>query len=188
MKIHSFFKTCPNIKTDRLLIRKLCLQDAPDIFEFTSLEETAKGLSWEPHNSIEVTKNFISSLMVKYENNEASQWGIELIPESKVIGIAGFINHYEEHRKGEVAYVLSPLYQGKGFMTEALFAIINYGFKSMSLQRIDAKCEINNFSSERVMQKLGMRLEGCMYNYLIRKGASRHYKFYSIDTNLNEQQ
>lgn len=177
---NNFFSNFNRLTTDRLIIRKLCLDDAEDVFEFTSLEEIARGLSWYPHQNLEVTKNFLNTIVNKYENDEPSQWAIELIDEDKVIGIAGYITHFPEHFKGEIAYVLSPRYHGKGYMTEALQSIIKFGFDVMKLNRIEAKCEIDNFASEKVLQKLGMKLEGCFYQYLFRKGSFRDYKFYSL--------
>ncbi len=180
MSNYKYFKDFEGLKTERLLIRKLTLNDAKDIFEFTSLEETARGLTWFPHPNLEVTKDFIKTILDKYNKDLPSQWAIELIERKKVIGIAGFISYFEEHAKGEIAYVLSPFFQQKGYMTEALNQIIEYGFNVMQLNRIEAKCEIDNFASEKVMQKLGMRLEGCCYDYLFRKGNFRSYKLYSI--------
>jgi len=74
-------------------------------------------------------------------------------------------------------------------MTEALKMVARYGFDKMNLNRIEAKCEIDNFTSERVMQKLGMHLEGCFYQYLIRNDKFRDYKFYTKlkISHLNEE-
>lgn len=175
-----FIKNFQNIKTDRLIIRRLRLTDAEDIYEFTSKKATSEFLTWYPHKSIERTKNFIKSIVDKYNKNEVTQWAIELIENQKIIGVAGFIAYYPEHLKGEIAFVLSSDYWDKGYMTEALKKIIEYGYNEMGLKRIEAKCEIDNFASERVMQKIGMRLEGCFYKYLMRKGKFRDYKFYAI--------
>ena len=175
-----YFKDFSGLRSDRLFLRKLSMEDAKDIFEFTSLDETSNGLSWYPHKNINTTREFILSILDKYENNVASQWAIELIEEKRVIGITGFISFFDEHHKGEVAYVLSPRYQGKGFMTESLNMVIQYAFNKMDLNRIEAKCEIDNIASERVMQKLGMCFEGCLYDYLYRKGEARSYKFYAL--------
>ncbi|MEM4326285.1 MAG: GNAT family protein [Candidatus Pacearchaeota archaeon] len=176
----NFFRDFSGIHTERLFLRKLRIEDVDDIFEFTSLPETCKILSWYPHSDKNITAKFISSIIEKYERNLASQWGMELKENRKVIGIAGFITFLPEHKKGEIAYVLSPKEQNKGLMTECLLSIIEYGFNIMGLHRIEAKCEIDNFASEKVLQKVGMKLEGCFYDYLIRKGKFRSYKFYSI--------
>jgi ribosomal-protein-alanine N-acetyltransferase len=175
-----YFKDFPGLESERLILRKLQLDDVSDIYEFTSLPETSEFLTWYPHPNKEVTATFIRSIIEKYERNEASQWAIELKMEKKVIGIAGFIQLFPEHGRGEIAYVLSPCVQNKGYMTEALKIVLEYGFNTMKLNRIEAKCEIDNFSSERVMQKLGLRFEGCFYHYLKRKGMFGDYKFYAL--------
>lgn len=175
-----YYKSFEGIKTRRLLIRKASMRDINAIFEFTSYEETSKKLSWYPHQNTNITKDFIHSLIKKYENDIPSQWVIELLAEEKAIGILGFIEHNTTHRKAELAYVLSPFYQNKGYMTEAIIEVENYGFKTMKINRIEAKCEIDNFASERVMQKSGMRLEGCLYDYLFRKDKLRSFKIYAI--------
>lgn len=182
-KLNNVFKDFNIIESERLIIRKLEISDAEDIFEFTSLNETSFFLTWHPHISKDETKQFVYSVLDKYNKNEPSQWAIELKNEKKVIGIAGFINLYSEHSKGEIAYVLSPDYQNKGYMTEALNSIIHFGFDVIGLNRIEAKMEIDNFASEKTLQKIGMKLEGCFYDYLFRKGKFRTYKFYSIIKN-----
>jgi ribosomal-protein-alanine N-acetyltransferase len=175
-----YFKKFPGLESERLILRKLRLNDVNDIFEFTSLPETSEILSWYPHKDKKETKAFIKDIIDKYSKNKASQWAIESKNTRNVIGIAGFIQFFPEHARGEIAYVLSPAYQNKGYMTEALKMVLEYGFNTIKLHRIEAKCEINNFSSERVLQKLGLRLEGCFYDFLIRKEMPRTYKFYSI--------
>ena len=175
-----FFRDFKPLKTERLIIRKLTLDDAKDIYEFTSLKETSEFLTWYPHQNIETTRKFLEDLQVKYRKNLPSQWGIELLTENKIIGIAGFITFFPEHKKGELAFVLSPKYQNRGYMTEALGIIVHFGFEVMELNRIEAKCEIDNFASERVLQKIGMQLEGCCYEYLVRKGIFRDYKIYAL--------
>jgi [ribosomal protein S5]-alanine N-acetyltransferase len=174
------FKDFPGLVSERLIIRKITLNDANDIFEFTSLPETSEILTWYPHTTLQVTSSFIKSIIEKYEKNEASQWAIELKNEKKVIGIAGFIQFFPEHNRGEIAYVLSPVHQNRGYMTEALMMVLNYGFNNLKMNRIEAKCEINNSSSERVLLKIGMQPEGCFRDYLIRKGLYRDYKFFAV--------
>jgi ribosomal-protein-alanine N-acetyltransferase len=175
-----YFKNFPGLESERLILRKLDINDVDQIFEFTSLPETSEILSWFPHSDKSVSRTFIKNIISKYSNNEVSQWAIELKSDKIVIGIAGFVQFFSEHSRGEIAYVLSPKYQNKGYMTEALKMVLEYGFNMIKLRRIEAKCEINNFSSERVLQKLGFRLEGCFYNFIKRKGLYRDYKIYAL--------
>lgn len=174
------FRKFEGIETERLFVRKLSVDDSYDIFDFTSDPDVSFFLSWEPHKSTAVTAAFIKSIENKYENDMVSQWGIELKAEKKVIGIGGFINYYPEHTKAEIAFVLSNKHWGHGFMPEALKGIIDFGFNQIELNRIEAKCEIDNFASEKTLQKIGMRLEGCKYDFLMRKDKLRSFKFYAI--------
>lgn len=178
--INDLFLRFNKIESDRLILRKVNIKDIEDIFEFTSLPQTSEGLSWNPHSDLTVTRKFVESIIAKYDKNTPSQWVLVLKENSKVIGIAGFIEVDFQSARGEIAYVLSPDFQNRGYMTEALRAIVHYGFTEMKLHRIQAKCEIDNYGSEKVMQKLGMQLEGVLRGYILRKGKFRDYKIYSI--------
>ncbi|GAB3535547.1 GNAT family N-acetyltransferase [Pontibacter brevis] len=174
------FNQLPSIETQNLLLRKVTLSDAEDVFAFTSDSRTSERLTWEPHKDVDHTRNFLRSLIEKYEQNVAAQWAVCLRSTNKVIGFCGFINYHEEHKKGEVAYVLSPEHWGKGYLTEGLNAIIQHCFTFFDFNRIEAKCEADNIASEKVMQKVGMKSEGYMRRYIIRKGNVHDYKLYSI--------
>lgn len=178
--MNSFFYNLPTLKTERLTLRKLNLTDASDIFQFTKEPSITKFLTWNAHKSEQETSFFLESVLVKYEKGEPAQWAIVLNETNTVIGISGFINHYTEHKKAEIAYIMSEKYSGKGYMTEALLKILKTGFFELNLNRIEAKCEKDNFASEKVMQKLGMSIEGCFKQYLFIKGKHRDFKFYSI--------
>ncbi len=175
-----FFSNLPTLETERLILRKLKLSDAPDIFQFTKKRSITKFLTWEAHKSITDTEDFLSNVLKKYETGEPAQWVIELVNTNIVIGIAGFIAYSKIHQKAEIAYILSEEYVRKGYMTEALKEILNFGFNQLDLNRIDAKCEKDNFASEKVMQKLGMSFEGFFKDYLFIKGQLKDFKFYSI--------
>jgi ribosomal-protein-alanine N-acetyltransferase len=174
------FNDLPTLETERLSLRQIGIKDTDDVFAFTSNPKTSEWLTWDPHKTKEDSLNFIKSVLEKYQKNQPAQWAIELKSEKKVIGLCGFVNFFEEHSKGEVAYVLSPDYWGKGFLPEALIKIIEFSFKQLGLIRIEAKCEVGNFASEKVMQKVGMIQEGLFIKYLKRKGESRSYKLFAI--------
>jgi len=176
----NYFSDLPNLTTDRLILRKLEISDADDIFRFTSSPSITKFLTWEAHTSKKQTEEFLKGVQCKYEAGQPAQWALALRETNRVIGISGFINFMKEHRRAEVAYILSEEYSGKGYMTEALLKILEIGFSELNLNRIEAKCEKDNFASERVMQKLGMDFEGLFKDFLSIKGKFNDFKFYSI--------
>ena len=112
----------------------------------------------------------------QYKQNEPANWGIVFKENNKLIGTAGYLNWFKNWRRGEMGYVLSPQYWNKGIMTEAVKEVIKFGFETMGLQRIEAKCYNTNTASEKVMVKNGMTYEGTLRNYVIKNGESKDLK------------
>ncbi|MGB3512938.1 MAG: GNAT family protein [Microcoleaceae cyanobacterium] len=180
MNTKHIFENLPTIETDRIILRKMCMDDAHDMFEYASDSEVSKYTGWYTHNVIEDTQLFLNHVINNYQNNQVSSWGIVHKVDKKFIGTAGFINWNIEHARAEIGYTLSQKYWGKGYMTEVVNAIIYFGFRNMMLNRIEAKCEIKNIASARVMEKVGMKYEGILRKYMFMKGKYSDLKIYSI--------
>lgn len=69
---------------------------------------------------------------------------------------------------------------GKGLVTEAVKEVIKHGFEKMNLNRIYARCFVENIGSQKVLEKVGMKFEGILREQLFIKGAFRDMKIYSI--------
>lgn len=150
------------------------------MFEYAQDSQVSKYTGWYTHNSIQDTKLFLQYTINNYKNNQLSNWGIVHKAEQKFIGTAGFIDWNVEHAKAEIGYTLSRKYWGKGYMTEVVNAIIYFGFRTMMLNRIEARCVIENIASARVMEKVGMKYEGILRGCMFMKGKYRDLKIYSI--------
>lgn len=85
-----------------------------------------------------------------------------------------------QHEKAELGYVISHNYWNQGIITEATRKIVHYGFTELGLNRIEARCNYNNLSSYRVMEKLGMQFEGVLRKQLKIKGQFIDQRMYSI--------
>ena len=80
-----------------------------------------------------------------------------------VIGWCGFHTWYVTHDRAEVGYVIDDeKHWGKGYMSEALEAVIEYGFGTMKLHRIEAFVGPSNAASKRLLQKFGFQKEGLL--------------------------
>jgi ribosomal-protein-alanine N-acetyltransferase len=174
------FKNLPHLETERLKLRKLTIRDAGDVFEYASVPEVSLYVTWLPHRTIADTKSFLKHMLFQYEKGIPSSWGIVLKDTGKLIGTGGYLWWSTEHSKAEVGYVLSDKYWNNGYMTEALKKILQFGFETMNLERIEARCFVENMVSERVMQKCGMKLEGILRSSLFIKGVFSDFKLYSI--------
>jgi [ribosomal protein S5]-alanine N-acetyltransferase len=85
-----------------------------------------------------------------------------------------------EHARAEMAYVLARSHWGRGLMTEAVRAVIRFGFERMGLNRIEARCISENAASARVMEKAGMTYEATFRQREFIKGEYRDMKVYSV--------
>jgi len=179
MNREDVFSNFPTLETERLILRKLRLEDAKDVFEYASDPEVAKYVTWETHKSIEDSINLIKFTHERYEKKEGIIWGIVYKENNKVIGTCDILP-VTKHFRSEIAYALARNYWGKGLMTEAVKEVIRFGFERMNLNRIQAMCIPENIGSYRVMEKVGMKYEGLIREYLYIKGKFQDLKLYSI--------
>ena len=97
-----------------------------------------------------------------------------------MIGTIELYNHYANF-KAEMGYALNPAYWGMGIVPEAGAALLQWGFKELNLKRIEINLFVDNYQSERVCQKLGLKLEGIIRNgYMRYDGKIFDEKKYSI--------
>lgn len=179
-EIKNIFEDLPIIETERLILRKIKENDVNDLFEYASKEEVTKYLPWDTNKKINDAKEFIGFVMDLYEKGEVAPWAIEYKENKKMIGTVGFMWWDKENKVAETGSAINNEYWGLGLRKEAGEVLFEFGFKEMKLERIQAKCFVENKSSERAMEKLGMIYEGTLRNYTYVKGKSRSQKMFSI--------
>jgi [ribosomal protein S5]-alanine N-acetyltransferase len=180
LKVEDVFGEVPKFETDRLILRKMNLEDKEDVFEYASDPLVTAHTIWDYHKSIDDSIGFLKFMIDKYERHQECNWGIVYKENNKLIGTCGFVYWSPEHNRAEIGYALSRLYWNKGVMTEAMTPLMKFGFETMQLNRLEARCNIDNIGSERVMQKLGMSYEGVIREQLLIKGKFESVKLYSI--------
>ncbi|NMD37882.1 MAG: GNAT family N-acetyltransferase [Christensenellaceae bacterium] len=174
------FNNLPKIITQRLILRPANIKDANDIYEYSKDEKVAEHVLWSAHKSLGETKQYLKQMIKLYKNGSPSSFVIVLKSTGRVIGTIGFMSINPEHSSAEVGYSMARDMWGKGIMTEALKALIGFGFQTLRLNRIDAMHDCNNPSSGRVMQKCGMKFEGCLRQKVYNKGKFVDVNLYSI--------
>lgn len=155
----------PTLRTERLVLRQLRLQDSEHIYSYFSTDEVTKYYDLEPFTGPVQAENLIISWQERYNNQQGIRWAISLREEDRIIGTCGFHNWSRKHRKAEVGYELSPEYWGQGLMTEALNRIILYGMEEMGLHRIGAVIFPDNAASRRLLEDTGFWEEGTLKGY-----------------------
>lgn len=180
MNIEKIYSDLPTLETERLILRKVTKEDIEDMYLYGSDEEVSKYVTWNTHETIADTKGFVEFVLNKYENKQMSPWGIEYKENGKFIGTIDFVWWQPNHKIAEIGYVISKDYWGKGLTTEVAKELVKFGFEEMDLVRVQARCDVENIASARVMEKAGMTFEGIIRKGIFVKGEHRDLKMYSI--------
>ena len=174
------FSHLPTLLTPRLTLRPVRMSDAEDLYEYSRDSEVARHVLWDAHRSIHQTRDYIRYLIRQYRNGAPSTFVIALRETGKVIGTIGFMWVQTENRSAEVGYSLSRAYWNCGYMSEALKAVVEFGFLKLNLNRIEAQHECDNPASGHVMKNAGMVHEGTLRQRLYNKGRFVDVDLYAI--------
>ena len=149
------------LETDRLLLRRFQISDAPDFFRnITSDPEVSRFLTWENLHSTAKTEDLLKDFISRYENPERYCWAIVMKDTGEVIGTIAAPTVKNRTAALEVTYAIGKAWWGKSITAEALQAVMDFLFDRVGANRIEAGHDVNNPASGRVMQKVGMRQEG----------------------------
>lgn len=147
------------IKTERLILRRFTHDDAKAMFEtWANDERVTKFLTWEPHGNIETTQYIVDLWVKDYEKSDWYQWAIEL--DGRIIGSIGVVEIDERSERAEIGYCIGFDFWGKGYMSEATGAVIDFLFKEVNFNKIIIEHATKNPASGRVAQKCGLTSEG----------------------------
>ncbi|WP_293893244.1 GNAT family N-acetyltransferase [Flavobacterium sp.] len=147
------FHPFQNIETERLLLRRLNNDDAAEVLSLRSNPDIMKYIPRPLAKTIEDALAHIAMIEDKIVDNTGINWGITIKGESKIIGIIGHYKISPENHRAEIGYMSAPEFNGKGYMSEAIKAVVAYGFEQMNLHSIEAIIDPENIASERVLQK-----------------------------------
>lgn len=180
VKPADYFSALPRVETDRLLLRPLSMRDAADMFDYSRDPEVARHVLWDAHRSMNDTKGYLRYIIGQYHSASPSSWGIVWKENNRLIGTIGFMSYSEPDNEVELGYSLARAYWNRGIMTEALRAVLRECFVVLRIHRVEAMHESINPSSGRVMEKCGMRHEGCLRGKVFNKGRFRDVELWAI--------
>jgi ribosomal-protein-alanine N-acetyltransferase len=167
-----FDATPTEILTPRLRLRALALDDAPAVFAYASNAEVARFTLWRPHSSELFTKGFIQALTQAQFLN----WAIIKPPTDQAIGMIFLHSLSKQHQRAEIAFNLAKAHWSQGLATEAASAVLDFAFKKLRVNRVEATCMPENLASRKVLEKIGMTCEGRM-----RQSHHRYDGFHDMD-------
>ncbi|ABR49494.1 GCN5-related N-acetyltransferase [Alkaliphilus metalliredigens QYMF] len=170
----------PKLETDRLILKEMLIEDAASIFHIFADEEIMKDYGRFPMKSIEEAESLIAMFDENSKNGKGIRWGILLKEENKIIGTCGYHNWNKRHSRAEIGYELSKDAWRKGYIKEAVKAIIDYGYEIMDLNRIEAVVYPENEASIRSLINHGFMKEGLLEEYAFFRNVYQDLIMFSL--------
>ena len=143
------------LETTRLILRRIVDSDAPALFQLRGNPETMKYVFRPLVTTVNEALELIQMMNEKIEQNEGINWAITLKNDDTLIGFIGIYRINTEHHRAEIGYMLLQDFCNKGITTEAIDAVLNYGFNNLQLHSMEAIIDPRNTASEKVLQKNG---------------------------------
>ena len=147
-----------NLETDRLVLRKLSIEDSKAAFEnWSNDEQVSRYMTWNTNKTIEDTKMWLKEVEKIYIENKGYEWGIVLKENNELIGSLGVHCKEEFDDRYEIGYAISKKYWKNGYTTEGLKCVMDYLISKEGIKKFIGRHAMVNFASGSVMQKAGFR-------------------------------
>lgn len=151
------FTPFPVLKTERLTLRQLSINDDKEIFALRSDKQVNKYIDRDPGKTIEDARIFIDKIGEVVKQNEGIYWAITLTNNENLVGTICLFHFSSENDQAEIGYELLPAFQGQGIMQEAMSRVIAFGFDVLGLKAIEAYTHLENENSSKLLEKFNFR-------------------------------
>lgn len=170
-----------NLYTARLCLRKLTRDDVPLYHaRLSGSREVTKYMLFQPQQDISGTAAVVEKVLSRYETGRCYRFCIALKESRELIGIIEPLRFDEENSSCSFAYMLGSDFWGQGYGTEALKAVLDFLFRDMEMELVQADHMGSNAASGAVMRKAGMVYQGILPDAYEKDGVLHDAPQYSI--------
>lgn len=163
--------TFPVLVTERLVLRELRTSDAERVFAMRSDPLVMQHVNRPFARSMEDAHALIERITTNVATGDAVQWAITIKGDDAFIGLIGFWRLVKEHYYGELGYMLARDQWGKGYISEAIGATVDFGFNTLGFHRVEAITRPQNAASIRALAKNGFVQEGHIKENILWNGV-----------------
>ena len=149
------------LHTDRLLLREFVSADWPAVLAYQRDPRYLQFYEWTDRTAGDAQR-FVQMFIEQQEEQPRRKFQLAVVLKAtgQLIGNCGIRNASASAHEADIGYELSPDHWGHGYATEAARAVVQFGFAELKVHRIGAWCIADNVASVRVLEKLGLKLEG----------------------------
>ena len=146
------------IKTNRLLLRPLSLNDLESVHVYASDKENTMFMYWLPNDTKEETSQFLSKVTDEWKKESPNFYEFAIVINGEQIGAVS-VTLNEQKDVGELGWIINKQYWKNGYAAEAAFAIKEFAIKELKVLKLTANCDYRNRDSYKLMEKIGLTLE-----------------------------
>jgi ribosomal-protein-alanine N-acetyltransferase len=149
------------LDTSRLTLREVLESDAQCLLQIHGDSEHMRWFGSDPIRDLDGAAKLVATFASwRKDPVSGARWAMELSDQPGLIGTCGLFRWNRNWRSCIVGYEIAPAHQGRGYVKEALKAIITWGFREAQLNRIEAQVHPDNRASLAILEALGFLQEG----------------------------
>ena len=170
----------PTIEAPRVTLRRISEQDVDAFYAIFSDAEVMRYWSTPPLTDRDVAAKLIKEIDDDWQRRALLKWGLALRADGRLIGSVTLFNLDLNHRRSEIGYALARDHWGRGYMNEALMAVLKFAFEELDLHRIEADVDPRNAASIKTLERLGFQREGYLRERWQVSGEIQDAYFYGL--------
>jgi RimJ/RimL family protein N-acetyltransferase len=164
------FSPPEEVRTARLVLRRPRPEDAAALFaEYATDPEVCRYLTWTPHASLQETEALVARSGALWEAKRTFRWVLTRRGEDRALGM---VELRPDGHRVELGYALGRGYWNRGYMTEAVGALVTWALAQPWVYRVWAVVDVDNRASARVLEKVGMQFEGVLRRWSVHPNVS----------------
>ena len=152
----------PTLPAPRVALRWLTEADAGALHGIFSNPAVMRYWSTLPMSDIAQAKKLVADIHEGFRGRRLYQWGVIRLEDERVIGTCTLFAINESQGRAELGYALGHEYWGRGYMREALTALLDFAFGKLGMRRLEADIDPRNAGSLHAVERLGFRREGVL--------------------------
>ena len=174
------FDAFPGLETERLLLRRLSVSDAPDLHDMLAHPELARFTVRKPLQRVADAVDLLRGVGLDYATRRAIRWGVCKRGEDKLVATVGLHEWDRYHRHIAIGFDVRHSNWGEGIGTEMVTAVCAYAFDHLGVQRIEAHVMKGNRSSQRLLESIGFECEGTLRRRMYKDGGQHDVMLFSL--------
>jgi len=170
----------PTINASRVSLRWITEDDVDALYRIFSHTEVMRYWSHPPLADRNAAVKLLHEIYDDFKRQKFMKWGIARRSDDALIGTATLFSFNPESHRAEIGYCLDRAEWGKGYMNEALRALLAYAFEELALHRIEADVDPRNGASLQTVERLGFQREGYLRERWQVNGEIQDTVFYGL--------